>query len=52
VELRISLVRDDAGQPRARLALGTDITERRQAERRSREQAEMLNQAREANLNV
>ena len=48
VELRITLVRDEAGRPRARLALGTDITERRQAERRIREQAEMLNQAREA----
>lgn len=52
VELRISLVRDDAGNPRARLALGTDITERRQAELRVREQAEMLNQAREAILIV
>lgn len=48
VELRLTLIRDDAGQPRARLALGTDITERRLAERRIREQAEMLNQAREA----
>ncbi len=48
VELRISLIRDELGRPRARLALGTDITERRQAERRVREQAEMLNQAREA----
>ncbi|HUR56433.1 MAG TPA: PAS domain S-box protein [Opitutaceae bacterium] len=48
IELRISLMRDDAGRPRARLALGTDITERRQAERRIREQAQMLNQAREA----
>lgn len=48
LELRISLIRDDAGQPRARLALGTDITERRQAELRIREQAQMLNQAREA----
>ncbi len=48
VELRITLIRDDAGRARARLALGTDITDRRQAERRIREQAEMLNQAREA----
>jgi len=48
VELRITLVRDDGGRPRARLVLGTDITERRQAERRVLEQAEMLNQAREA----
>lgn len=48
VDLRISLIRDDTGQPRARLALGTDITERRQAERRIREQAELLNQAGEA----
>ncbi|MDO8543527.1 MAG: PAS domain S-box protein [Opitutaceae bacterium] len=48
IDLRISLMRDEAGRPRARLALATDITERRQAERRIREQAEMLNQAREA----
>lgn len=48
VELRVSVIRDDAGRPRARLALGTDITERRHAEHRIREQAEMLNQAREA----
>ncbi|HEY1110448.1 MAG TPA: PAS domain S-box protein, partial [Opitutaceae bacterium] len=48
VELRLTLIRDDAGQPRARLALGTDITDRRLAERRIREQSEMLNQAREA----
>jgi PAS domain S-box-containing protein len=48
IELRLSLIRDDAGRPRARLALATDITERKQAERRIREQAEMLNQAREA----
>ncbi len=47
-ELRISLIRNESGQPRARLALGTDITERRLAERRIREQAELLNQAREA----
>lgn len=48
VELRVTLVRGETGEPRARLALGTDITERRRAERRIREQAEMLNQAREA----
>lgn len=48
VELRISLIRDEAGRPRAKLSLGTDITDRRLAERRVREQAEMLNQAREA----
>jgi two-component system cell cycle sensor histidine kinase/response regulator CckA len=48
VELRVTLMRDEAGQPRARLAMGADITERRQAELRIREQAEMLNQAREA----
>ncbi len=48
IELRISLIRDDTGRPRARLALGTDITERRLAERRVRDQAQMLNQAREA----
>jgi two-component system, cell cycle sensor histidine kinase and response regulator CckA len=48
LELRITLIRDEAGRPRARLILGTDITERRRTERRVREQAEMLNQAREA----
>jgi PAS domain S-box-containing protein len=48
VELRMTLIRDEAGHPRARLALATDITERRLSERRIREQAEMLNQAREA----
>lgn len=48
LELRITLVRDEGGRPRARLALGTDITDRRLAERRIREQADMLNQAREA----
>ena len=47
IELRLSLVRDEVGQPRARLALGTDVTERRLAELRVREQADMLNQARE-----
>jgi PAS domain S-box-containing protein len=52
VELHISLIRDDAGRPRARLALGTDVTERRASELRIREQAEMLNQAREAILIV
>jgi two-component system cell cycle sensor histidine kinase/response regulator CckA len=48
IELRITLIRDEAGRPRARLAVATDITDRRQAERRIRDQAEMLNQAREA----
>lgn len=48
VELRMTLIRDESGRPRSRLVLGTDITERRVAERRIREQAEMLNQAREA----
>ena len=48
VKLRITVIRDDAGRPKTRLVLGTDITERRQAERRVREQADMLNQAREA----
>jgi two-component system cell cycle sensor histidine kinase/response regulator CckA len=48
VELRITLIRDEASRPRARLVLATDITERRLAERRIRDQAEMLNQAREA----
>jgi PAS domain S-box-containing protein len=32
LDLRLTLIRDDQGRPRARLALGTDITERRQAE--------------------
>jgi two-component system, cell cycle sensor histidine kinase and response regulator CckA len=48
VQLRITVIRDDAGRPKARLVLGTDVTDRRVAERRVREQAEMLNQAREA----
>lgn len=48
VQLRITVICDEVGRPKARLVLGTDITERRQAERRVREQAEMLNQAREA----
>jgi len=48
VEFRISLINDDRGQPQARLAICTDLTEQRQAERRIREQAEMLDQAREA----
>ena len=48
VELRVTLIRDEEERPRARLVLGTDITDRRHAERRIREQAEMLNQAREA----
>jgi two-component system, cell cycle sensor histidine kinase and response regulator CckA len=48
VDLRITVICDELGRPKARLALGTDITERRMAERRIREQAEMLNQAREA----
>lgn len=48
VEVRITLMRDEANRPCARLVLGNDITERRQAELRIREQAEMLNQAGEA----
>lgn len=32
VELRMSLILDDAGRPRARLALGTDVTERKKLE--------------------
>ncbi|HVS53889.1 MAG TPA: response regulator [Opitutaceae bacterium] len=48
IELRVTLIRDDAGRPRSRLLLGTDITERRLVEHRVREQADMLNQAREA----
>lgn len=47
-ELRITVIRDDNGRPKARLVLATDITDRRLTERRVREQAEMLNQAREA----
>jgi PAS domain S-box-containing protein len=48
VEFRISLINDERGQPQARLAICTDVTKQRQAERRIREQAEMLDQAREA----
>lgn len=47
-DLRITLIRDESGRPKSRLLLGTDITDRRLAERRIHEQAEMLNQAREA----
>ena len=48
VEFRISLIQDDRGRAQARLAICTDLTPQRQAERRIREQAEMLDQAREA----
>jgi two-component system cell cycle sensor histidine kinase/response regulator CckA len=47
LEFRISLISDDRGRPQARLAICTDITEQKLAERRLREQAEMLDQARE-----
>lgn len=47
-ELRITVIRDEHGRPKTRLVLATDISERRAAERRVREQSEMLNQAREA----
>ena len=48
MEFRISLINDDRGRPQARLAICTDLTEQKLAERRVREQAEMLDQAREA----
>jgi PAS domain S-box-containing protein len=48
VDFRLSLICDDQGKPQARLAICTDLTGQMQAERRIREQAEMLNQAREA----
>ena len=48
VEFRISLISDDRGRAQARLAICTDLTSQKQAERRIREQAEMLDQAREA----
>lgn len=48
IKLRITVIRDEVGRPKSRLVLGTDITDRRAAERRVREQADMLNQAREA----
>ncbi len=48
LECRVSLARDENLRPCAWLVLGTDISERRNAERRVREQREMLNQAREA----
>ncbi len=48
VEIRISLISDDRGRAQARLAICTDLTTQKQAERRIREQAEMLDQAREA----
>ncbi len=47
LEFRISLINDDGGRPQARLVICTDITAQKQAERRLREQAEMLDQARE-----
>lgn len=48
MEFRISLIKDDHHQPQARLAICTDLTQQKLAERRIREQAEMLDQAREA----
>ena len=48
VEFRISLISDDRGRAQARLAICTDLTRQKQAERRIREQADMLDQAREA----
>jgi PAS domain S-box-containing protein len=48
VDFRISLINDDRGRAQARLAICTDLTKQRQAERRIREQTEMLDQAREA----
>ena len=48
VEFRISLVSDDEGKPQGRLAICTDLTEQKLAERRIRDQADMLDQAREA----
>ena len=47
VEFHISLINDDDGKPQARLAICTDITEQKLAERRLCDQAEMLDQARE-----
>ena len=32
LDLRVSLIRDDTGRPKARLAIGTDITERKKLE--------------------
>lgn len=48
VEFRLSLIRDDHGKPEARLAICTDLTQQKLAERRVRDQADMLDQAREA----
>lgn len=48
VEFRVSLINDDQGRPQARLVICTDLTEQKLAERRIREQADMLDQAREA----
>ncbi len=48
VEFRISLITDERGRAQARLAICTDLTQQKLAERRIREQAEMLDQAREA----
>lgn len=48
LEIKITSIRDDAGRPKSRLVFGADVTDRRAAERRIREQADMLNQASEA----
>ncbi len=45
VEAIISIIHDEAGLPKARLVIGTDITARKQAETRIREQSEMIDQS-------
>jgi len=48
IEIRVTLIRNDDGAAKARLVLANDVTERKTAERRVREQADMLNQAHDA----
>jgi PAS domain S-box-containing protein len=48
VESRWTLLRDEQTRPKSILVINTDVTERRRAERQIREQAELLDEARDA----
>ncbi len=48
IDLRITEIRNAAGLPCGQLAMGSDLSARRQTERRLREQAEMIHHAAEA----